>query len=235
MANNINYETTWKVLGYRYQVKMDKPVQTNSMFNKIVRLSKGWVRHIGTETIEFIFHKDKPKEKRATCVRALCDIIPQKIETNRRRLTSGENIIRYQIRKTTVEPMANNINYETTWKVLGYRYQVKMDKPVQTNSMFNKIVRLSKGWVRHIGTETIEFIFHKDKPKEKRATCVRALCDIIPQKIETNRRRLTSGENIIDYPGGVSTPTLYLTTIKLYVNSAMSDTKSRYMCMDILK
>ena len=38
---------------------------------------------------------------------------------------------------------------------------------------------------------------------------------------------------MIDYSGEVSTPTSDLTTIKLHVNSAISDVKSRYMCMNI--
>ena len=51
------------------------------------------------------------------------------------------------------------------------------------------------------------------------------VCDIRTQKIETHITRLTAGGNIIDYPGEVSTPTSYLTTIKLHVNSALSDVK----------
>ena len=35
---------------------------------------------------------------------------------------------------------------------------------------------------------------------------MRAVCDIIPQKKETHRTRLTAGVNIIDCPGEVSTP-----------------------------
>ena len=52
-------------------------------------------------------------------------------------------------------------------------------------------------------------------------------------KKETHRTRLTAGGNLIDYPGEVSTPTSDLTTMKLHVNSAISDVKSRYMCMDV--
>ena len=38
--------------------------------------------------------------------------------------------------------------------------------------------------------------------------------------------------NLIDYLGEVGTPTSELTTVKLQVNSAISDIKSQYMCMD---
>ena len=48
-------------------------------------------------------------------------------------------------------------------------------------------------------------------------------------KIETHRTRLTARGNMIDYPGEVSTPSSDLTTMKLHVNSAISDAKARYM------
>ena len=73
--------------------------------------------------------------------------------------------------------------------------------------MCNKIGRLSQGWKEHAGTDTIKFIFHKDKPKDRRATNVRAVFDIPPQKTETRRKVLTEGGNMIDYPVEVSTPT----------------------------
>ena len=38
---------------------------------------------------------------------------------------------------------------------------------------------------------------------------------------------------MIYYPGEVSTLTSYLTTMKTHINSAMSDFKSRYVCMDV--
>ena len=106
-----------------------------------------------------------------------------------------------------------------------------MDPPVWTNSMCNELGRIYQGWKAHAGTDTIVFIFHKDKPKYRRVTYVRAICDIRPPKTETHRTRLTAGWDLIDYPGEVRTPTSYLTTMKLHINSAISDIKSRYMCM----
>ena len=106
-----------------------------------------------------------------------------------------------------------------------------MVTPVWTNSMCNKLSRLSQGWKKHTGTDTIKFIFHKDKPKNRSATYVIALYNIQPQKTETCRKRLTAGGNLIYYLGEVSTPISDLTTMKLHVNSAISDVKSRYMCM----
>ena len=109
--------------------------------------------------------------------------------------------------RITVEPLANYINFKTTGKILGYRDLVKMDAPVWTNSMCNELGRLSQGWKTHAGTDTIEFIFHKDKPKYRKETYVRAVCNIRPQKTETCSTRLPAGANLIDYPGYVSTPT----------------------------
>ena len=38
---------------------------------------------------------------------------------------------------------------------------------------------------------------------------------------------------MIDSPGEVSTPTSYLATMKLHINSAISDVKSRYVYIDV--
>ena len=45
----------------------------------------------------------------------------------------------------TVEPLVKHINCETTGKILGYRYLVKVDVPVRTNSMCNKLGRIYQG------------------------------------------------------------------------------------------
>ena len=60
-------------------------------------------------------------------------------------------------------------------KILGYRDLVNMDAPVWTNSMCNKIGRLYQGWKEHAGTDTNKSIFHKYKPKDRKATYVRAV------------------------------------------------------------
>ena len=45
----------------------------------------------------------------------------------------------------TVEPLATHINCKTTGRIPGYRYLVKMDETVCTNSTRNKLGRLSQG------------------------------------------------------------------------------------------
>ena len=76
---------------------------------------------------------------------------------------------------------------------------------------------------KHALTDTIELIFHKHKPKDIRETYVKAVCLIKPHKTETRITRLAAGGNIIDYPGEVSMPTSDLTTMKIHVNSTISD------------
>ena len=62
---------------------------------------------------------------------------------------------------------------------------------------------------------------------------MRELCSIRQQKKETHRKILATGRNIIDHPGDVRTPTSDLTIMKLHINSAISNVKSSYMCMDV--
>ena len=62
---------------------------------------------------------------------------------------------------------------------------------------------------------------------------IRAVCDIRMNKTETHRVRLTTGGNMVDYPGDVSTKTADLTTIKCHWNSVLSSPNARYMCMDV--
>ena len=49
----------------------------------------------------------------------------------------------------------------------------------------------------------------------------------------TPRTIFIVGENLIDYPGDVIIPASQLTNMKIHVKSAISDVKSRYMCVDV--
>ena len=99
--------------------------------------------------------------------------------------------------------------------------------------MCNKLGHLSQEWKINAGIGDIDFILHKDKSKDIKSTYVRALCDILPQKSETHRTSLIAEGNIIYYPGEFITPTSDLNTMKLNVNSFISDIKYRYMCTDV--
>ena len=89
------------------------------------------------------------------------------------------------------------------------------------------------GLEKHAVTDTIYFIFHKYKPKNRRVSYVKAVCDIITHKTETHITRLTSGVNVIYYSVEVSTPKSDLTNMELHVNSSISDIKLIYICMGI--
>ena len=57
--------------------------------------------------------------------------------------------------------------------------------------------------------------------------------DYRPQKIDPNRFRITSGRKLINYPGGLTTRTSYLTTSKILWNRIISTINTKYMCGDI--
>ena len=48
-----------------------------------------------------------------------------------------------------------------------------------------------------------------------------------------HRTRISVGGNLVEYPGEVITPTADLTTVKIHVNSVISDIISWYVCMDV--
>ena len=52
---------------------------------------------------------------------------------------------------------------------------------------------------------------------------MRAVCNILPQKIETHRTRLTAGGNLIDYPLEVRILTSDLTIMKLHKNTTVEN------------
>ena len=81
-----------------------------------------------------------------------------------------------------VEPTANYIHCETIGKSCGYRYLVKTNEPVLTKSMCYELCRMSQLCKTSAGTDTIDFIHHRDKVKYKRAIYVVAVCDTRPQK-----------------------------------------------------
>ena len=61
-----------------------------------------------------------------------------------------------------------------------------------------------------------------------------SISDIRYQKIETHITRIIAGGDLMGYPGEVKTPTPDLNTMKLHINSAISDIKSRYMCIEVM-
>ena len=80
------------------------------------------------------------------------------------------------------------------------------------------------------------FFTTKDKiPKDRKITYANFICNILPQKSETHRVRLTAGGNKLDYPGDPSSPSVSLLNVKIHINSTISRAKdnAKYMCINI--
>jgi hypothetical protein len=103
------------------------------------------------------------------------------------------------------------------------------------NGCANKIDRLAQGraGTEIKGTKTIHFLRHTDIPAGRKATYVRIVVDIRPQKAEPNRVQFTVGGNLIEYLGNVSIPTADMTTAKLVIKSTLSTPGAKYSCFDI--
>ena len=97
--------------------------------------------------------------------------------------------------------------------------------------------RLAQGVRPHIltGTNTIHFIHPSDKPTDRKATYLKIVAELKPHKAGKHRVRFTVGGNRIDYPGIVTTPTTEMQTVKLYLNSVISDINASYLVADIKK
>ena len=83
------------------------------------------------------------------------------------------------------------------------------------------------------GSNTFHFIHPSEKTTSRQATYHRIISELKPHREGTYRVRFTVGDNHIDYPGVVTTPTTELQTVTLHLNSVVSDVKASYMKADI--
>ena len=83
------------------------------------------------------------------------------------------------------------------------------------------------------GSNTIHFIHPSEKPISRQATYLRNVSELKPHKEGKYRVRFTVGGNRINYPGIVTIPTAELQTVKLHLNSVVSDVNASYMTADI--
>ena len=82
--------------------------------------------------------------------------------------------------------------------------------------------------------KNIIFFIPKDKVTAGRTVTYGIIvAEIIPQKSETHRTRLTVGGNLINFPGDVTTPTSDLITAKLNFSSVLLTKYAKFMCADI--
>ena len=133
-------------------------------------------------------------------------------------------------------PVANAVLDPKTGANLSYRQLLNgPNAKTWIEGCANEIGRLAQGRANTsiTGTNTIHFIKHTDLPPGRKATYVRIVVDIRPQKAEPHRVRYTVGGNLIEYSGNVSTPTADITTAKLVINSVLSTPAATYSCFDI--
>jgi hypothetical protein len=104
------------------------------------------------------------------------------------------------------------------------------DGPEWLKAAANEFGYLAQGVLPHMphGTDIIHFIRHDALAPNCKATYLRIAVDLRPLKVETKRVHFTTGDNQIDYPGNVSTPTAGLTTVKRLVNSVLSTPSARF-------
>jgi hypothetical protein len=96
-----------------------------------------------------------------------------------------------------------------------------------------EIGRLAQGYKNIKGTNTIHFIKKSQLPHNARPTYLHMVCANRPEKENPKRVRWTAGGDRIDYPGGASTKTADITTVKIVLNSVISTPKARYMTCDL--
>ena len=70
-------------------------------------------------------------------------------------------------------------------------------------------------------------------PSDRRATYLRIVAESKPNKSEKHRVRFTIGGNRINYPGVITTPTVEIQTVKLHLNSVISNVNVSYLVADI--
>jgi hypothetical protein len=137
---------------------------------------------------------------------------------------------------TPTFPLANAVINPDTGIAKEYRQFIADPKTrdVWLHAAANKFGRLAQGVKTRIkGTNIIKLIAHTAVPPGRTVTYARFCANIRPQKEETHRCRITVGGDRIDYPGGVSTKTAGLTTIKLLLNSIVSKQNGHFMTADV--
>ena len=83
------------------------------------------------------------------------------------------------------------------------------------------------------GTNTVLFIPKYQVPKDKKVTYGKIVCEVKPEKYETESTRLTVGGNLLDFTGNLSAPTPSVTTAKCVFNSVVSTPGARYLLANI--
>ena len=125
-----------------------------------------------------------------------------------------------------------------TGELLEYRHLIKKPeyKKEWRFSFGNEIGRLAQGMPgRNDGTNTLFFIHKHEVPPDrwKDVTYGRIVCNVRPQKAETNRTRLTAGGNLISVPMDCGNPTANLLTVKILLTSVISTPEAKFLGLNL--
>jgi len=125
-----------------------------------------------------------------------------------------------------------------TGELLEYRHLIKRPKFKDEwgYSFGNEIGRLAQGMPgRNKGTNTLFFIDRKDVPPDRwrDVTYGKIVCNVRPQKAETNRTRLTFGGSHCNTEIDCGTPTANLLSVKLLLNSVVSTPGAKFLGLDL--
>jgi hypothetical protein len=96
-----------------------------------------------------------------------------------------------------------------------------------------EIGRLAQGYGDVKGTNTMVFIPVSAIPSGRKATYLRVVVAMRPEKANPRRVRWTVGGDKVEYPFDVSTKTADLTTAKLLFNSVLSTPGAKFMATDL--
>ena len=130
------------------------------------------------------------------------------------------------------------VRITTSRTILEYKYfKLGPAAKLWIRGFSNEVDRLAQGVRPQIltGSNTIHFIHPSAKPVDRQGTYCKIVATLKPHKAEKHRIRLTVGGNRIDYPGLVTTPTAEMQTVKLHLNSVISDVNASYLVTDIKK
>ena len=85
------------------------------------------------------------------------------------------------------------------------------------------------------GTDTMRFIPKQQVPEDRMrdVTYGKFVCDVRQEQYEVNRTRFVVGDNRINYPGDVGTPTADMLLAKNLFNGVISTKNARFMTGDI--
>ena len=109
------------------------------------------------------------------------------------------------------------------------------DRDTWIRALANDIGRLAQGVGTRMptGNNTMFFIRRSSVPTNKKVTYGRLVSTIRPNKAEKNRVRLTVGGDRLEYAGDASSTCAAITTVKLLVNSVISNIDAKFGCIDI--